>query len=401
MAIIADAEGIVRGKFTIPANIPAGAKTVAFMGRGGSNGSATFVGQGNLQTTTLRTVTTITSKFYDPLAQTFSLDEDVQFAGADFWFTAKGVTGVTVQLRETQTGFPTRTILAQKIVPAANIVVTGGGHTRVLFDSPVHLTAGVEYALVILCDDADAAMAVAELNKFDSTNQQWVTAQAYQVGTLLSSSNASTWTAHQEKDLAFRLLAANFTGAEREIPLGEVAVAGATDMMLLSLAETPSAKTRVEYAMTLPGGESLTVSEGAPVRLNAPVSGQVAVTAKLSGTDAASPVLWPGSQFVAGAVETTADYVTRAVPAIGGNRAVLIFDAEIPSGASVTPSLRQDQGEFAPMAADGVTQGDDGVVEYRYKMEGIAADTVQVKLVLSGTVINRPMVGNIRVLVVS
>lgn len=41
------------------------------------------------------------------------------------------------------------------------------------------------------------------------------------------------------------------------------------------------------------------------------------------------------------------------------------------------------------------------MVEYHYKMENIVADTVQVKLVLSGTVINRPMVGNIRVLVVS
>ena len=35
------------------------------------------------------------------------------------------------------------------------MVVTGGGHTRVLFDAPVALSANVEYALVVLCDDVD------------------------------------------------------------------------------------------------------------------------------------------------------------------------------------------------------------------------------------------------------
>ena len=400
MTLTANTQGAITGKFTIPQGIPAGAKTVEFVGKGGSKAKANFIGQGNITSQTLRQINVVTSYFVDPLAQTFALDEDTQLVGADFWFTAKGEGGVTLQLRETSTGFPTRTILAQKAVPAASLVVTGGGHTRILFDSPVGVTAGVEYALVVLCDDAVTSLAVAELGKFDATNQQWVTAQPYNVGTLLSSSNASTWTAHQDKDMAFRLLAANFSGLTRDVPLGEVAVDGATDVMLLSLAETPSAKTRVEYAMTLPGGESLTVSEGQPVRLSAPITGQVEVKARLTGTAAASPVLWPGSQLVAGAVLTTADYVTRAVPAIGGSRAILIFDAEIPSGASVIPHLRKDQGAFTAMVADGVTQGDDGVVEYRYKTEGITADTVQVKLALSGTVINRPRVSNIRVLVV-
>ncbi len=398
--VTADASGVAKGAFTIPAKVPAGAKSVTFTGQGGSTGSATFVGQGNLQTTTLRSVTTITSSFYDPVAQTFALEENLQLGGIDLWFTAKGEDGVTVQLRETANGYPSRVVLAQKFIPAADVVASGGGHTRVLFDAPVGIVAGVEYAFVVLCDDPVTSIAVAELGEFDAGNQQHVTAQPYTVGVLFSSSNASTWTAHQDKDATFRLLAADFSVQSGEIDLGTASVTNATDIMLLSLAETPSASTRVEYAMTLPGGEELVVSEGQPIRLNVAVSGQVGVKARLKGTAKAGPLLWPGSQLVAGEAAMTADYVTRAVPAVGGAKAVLIYEASIPSGASVTPLLRKDQGEFAAMTPDGSTPSDDGFVEYRFIANGITADAIQVKLTLAGTAANRPTVGNIRVLVV-
>lgn len=52
---------------------------------------------------------------------------------------------------------------------------------------------------------------MAELGKYDAVHERWVTSQPYQVGVLLSSSNASTWTPHQDRDLTFRLLGARFT----------------------------------------------------------------------------------------------------------------------------------------------------------------------------------------------
>lgn len=108
---------------------------------------------------------------------------------------------------------------------------------------------------MVLCDDAETALSVAELGKFDATAQQWVVSQPYQVGVLLSSSNASTWTAHQDRDLTFRLLEASFSGASSQQELGSVSIAGATDLLLLSLSETPNADTRVEYDMALPAGK--------------------------------------------------------------------------------------------------------------------------------------------------
>ena len=212
----ANSDGALSGSFTIPTGIPAGAKTVIFSGaEGGSVGSAQFIGQGNLTVQEMRQVNTVTATHIDPLAQTFVLNADTQMCGVDLWFTAKGGE-VRVQLREVSNGVPTRTILAEASVLPSQIVTTGQP-TRINFPVLVQLVAGTEYAVVVLCNDAETALAIAEMGKFDSNSQRWVTAQPYTVGVLLSSSNASTWTAHQDRDLAFRLLAANFSTGNLDV----------------------------------------------------------------------------------------------------------------------------------------------------------------------------------------
>lgn len=395
----ADGNGTLDGSFRIPANVPSGAKAVTFTGKGGSRASAVFVGQGQLTVNTLRQVNTITTIWVDPLAQTFVLDKATQLAGVDLWFTAKGG-DARLQIRDVANGVPTRTVLAEALIPASSIVVSGGGHTRVLLPSPLSLAAGTEYAFVVLCDDAETALSVAELGKFDATAQQWVVSQPYQVGVLLSSSNASTWTAHQDRDLTFRLLEASFSGASSQQELGAVSVAGATDLLLLSLSETPNADTRVEYDMALPGGETLTVADGQPLRLAAPATGQIRVKARLAGTPTASPVLWPGTQLISGAVGAAADYATRSIPARGATKAVLVYDAVIPSGATVTPQFRKDSGEWEPLTADGTTNQGDGLVEYRFKAALSNVSEVKVRLTLTGTSTARPRVSNIRLMAV-
>lgn len=396
MTINADSTGKVSGKFTIPANIPAGSKAVSFTGAGGSHGEAVFVGQGSLTTQTLRQVTSVTQWYYDPLAQTFTLEKVTQLAGVDLWFTAKS-TEVRVQIREVASGVPSRVVLTEAVLSPENIVVTGGGHTRVLFPAPVFLSANVEYAVVILCDDAIAKVSVAELGKFDKVLQKWVSSQPYSVGVLLSSSNASTWTAHQDRDLTFRLLEAVFNTGAKTVNLGKVTLTGATDILLYALAEIPSAQARVEYEMAL-GTQTVTVAEGQPLCLDTPYTGDVTVQAKLTGDAAASPVLYPGTQVLSGAVSLTADYCTRSIVATNATKAVLVYDAIIPSGATVTPQIQVDGGEWASMTADGTTQQGDGVVEYRYRTTLSSNNLVKVKLTLTGTSQNRPLVANIRLM---
>ena len=238
----ADGNGTLDGSFHIPAKVPSGAKAVTFTGKGGSRASAVFVGQGQLTVNTLRQVNTITTIWVDPLAQTFVLDKATQLAGVDLWFTAKGG-DARLQIRRRGQRRTSRTVLTEAHIPASSIVVSGGGHTRVLLPSPLSLAAGTEYAFVVLCDDAETALSVAELGKFDATAQQWVVSQPYQVGVLLSSSNASTWTAHQDRDLTFRLLEASFSGASSQQELARYPSPGPPTAASFP-SETPNADTR-------------------------------------------------------------------------------------------------------------------------------------------------------------
>lgn len=399
MTLTANEHGEIRGKFRIPPDVPSGAKAVVFTGRGGSSASASFVGQGQMTVQNIVQAQTITRYWTDPLAQTFALSSAAQICGVDLYFTARGDSPVRVQLRDTDNGYPGKAVLAEARLEPADIVVTGGGHTRVLFAAPVSLATDTEYAVVVMCDDAVTALAVAELGQFDAVRQYYVAGQPYQVGVLFSSSNASAWTAHQKKDLAFRLLAADFTASTAEVKLGSVTVEGATDLMVLALEDLPRADTRVEYELTLPGGAVQRVAAGQPVRLAAAQTGGVAVTAALSGiAGGASPVLHPGTQVLSGTVRASAVYQPRAVPAVNATRAVLVYEALVPSGAAITPEIKTDSGDWIAMLAGGTAQQGDGWVEFRFTAELSAAVEVRYRLTLTGTTLARPQVRNLKFL---
>lgn len=399
MTLTANEHGEIRGKFRIPPDVPSGAKAVVFTGRGGSSASASFVGQGQMTVQNIVQAQTITRYWTDPLAQTFALSSAAQICGVDLYFTARGDSPVRVQLRDTDNGYPGKAVLAEARLEPADIVVTGGGHTRVLFAAPVSLATDTEYAVVVMCDDAVTALAVAELGQFDAVRQYYVAGQPYQVGVLFSSSNASAWTAHQKKDLAFRLLAADFTASTTEVKLGSVTVEDATDLMVLALEDLPRADTRVEYELTLPGGVVQRVAAGQPVRLAAAQTGGVAVTAALSGTaGGASPVLHPGTQVLSGTVRASAVYQPRAVPAVNATRAVLVYEALVPSGAAITPETKADSGDWIAMLAGGTAQQGDGWVEFRFTAELSAAVEVRYRLTLTGTTLARPQLRNLKFL---
>ena len=397
MALQANSAGVLSGKFTIPANITAGSKRIVALGEGGSRGEAIFVGQGALLT---QTWAVAVRNNVDPLAQTFSLDHSLQIGGVDLWFTARGTSPVVVQIRETTAGLPNQTILAEaKILPAA--IVLGGASTRIVFPAPVMLNGGQEYALVALCDDAISALSMAELGKWDVTASRWVTSQPYQVGVLLSSSNAKTWTPHQDRDMTFNLLHNHYTETERLIPLGSVAVTNVTDLIVLAYADQPSAQAFAAYRLGLPDGTQLTVADNQSVRLQSAITGTVSVTAVLKGTADVSPVLYPGSQLVSGIVSNTADYISRAIPAGSNARVRVIFDALIPAGAAVTvDAAGVDPGDpWQAVAHLSAKALDNGWREMTHELASISEAMLRVRLSLSGNTAARPRVRNLRVIV--
>lgn len=400
MTVQANAAGVVTGKFTIPANVPAGSKRIQFQGGGGSRAEATFIGQGTITDEVRRVANNQVWTFWDPLAQTFTIEDTVQIAALDLWFSDVGTSNVVIQIRETSVGFPTRTVVAETRLTPAQINTTS--HTRATFAAPVPLLANTEYAIVVLCDDAVAAVRVAELGKWDANSNRWVTSQPYQVGVMLSSANASTWTAHQDRDLTFRLHKAVFTQGEKTVPLGSVAVTAATDLVLLASEELPSSDTRIEYSLGLPDGQTVTVSNQQPVRLAAAITGNVSVSAKMVGSANASPVLFPGAQLVVGQVAAAGTYVSRAIKAGSNVRVKVIFDAIIPGGATVVVSYKGvDAGDaWTAVPFVGSSAVDDGFQEITHEITGVNETMVQIKLELTGTTAARPRVKNLRFMTV-
>ncbi|QJY32219.1 DUF4815 domain-containing protein [Diaphorobacter sp. JS3050] len=398
----ANASGLLTGSFQIPQAIPAGAKLVEFVGAGGSYGSATYVGRGQIVTETRRRILTTVVRRWDPLAQTFTLPERRTIGGLELWFTTKGgAAPVIVQIRETQVGLPTTTVLTEGRLAAADIK-TDGNPTRITLD-PVALEANREYAIVVLTDDANHAVSVAELGKYDPRTG-WVTAQPYQIGVLLSSSNGITWTPHQTQDLTFRLLGCRFSQTSKTVSLGQYTVTNLSDVMALAGVERPAAGTDVQFLATDAQGRIYTLSEDQGLALSEKLSGNLAVSAKLTGTETASPILYPGTQLVFGTLEAAGDYLSRAIPAAATFNVSVTFDALTPGTSSVSVQAESGTpGSFQALSLSSGVEVGNGWVERTYKatsLVGVGADrTTRVKLALSGNPQHRPFVRNLRVIV--
>ncbi|WP_281559426.1 hypothetical protein [Thalassomonas sp. RHCl1] len=394
----ADSNGVVRGSFTVPSGVPSGTKSVTFSGDGGSFGEASYTGSGRIQVATMRRVRTINTwrQRWDPLAQTFTLPQSRHIAGVDLWFTTLGEDTVRVQIRETATGLPNQEVLAEATLTKDDILLNGQS-TRFEF-APVFLNADQEYAIVVLTDDADYEVSVAELGKYDK-EEGWVTSQPYQVGVLLSSSNASTWTPHQSMDLTFRLLAAKFDETSMVLPLGEMEVADMSNWLPLGTVERPGTETDLRFEFT-PQGENqpvYTCQEGEPVNLSANFTGKLDVQARLTGTETLSPVLYPGVQAASGTLAQTADYITRAITCGANKKVTVVFESFVPGLASVDV-FAELNGEWQQMTVNSASAVGDEWQSLKFIFDDVTSDTVRVKLVLTGSAQDRPRVRDLRVM---
>lgn len=403
MTTTADNYGVAEGSLTIPEGIPAGTVLVKVIGNQGSVGTTTYTASGTITTESRRIVTTVQCR-YDPLAETFTLTQGRHVAGIDLWFKNKGNSRVLLQIRETTVGFPNQNVIAQGTVLPADIKIDGTP-TGILFGDamsrcPIWLEANVEYAVVILTDDPNTSVAVAELGKFDSVHNTWVTSQAYQTGVLLSSSNASTWTAHQELDLTFRLLACKFTETEHIINFGTVLADQNTDILTLANVERVTSNTDCEFIYTDSDGNTNTLTEDMPVALKERMNGEVSVKAKIKGTSTASPVIYQGVQTVLGTIDEEADYVTRAITAGTNVKVTVTYESLTPGNANIKAYVQNPDSTWTLVALQSGSPVGDSWEERIHVIENFSASSTRVKLVLSGNVLYRPKLRNLRVIVV-
>ncbi|WP_425086988.1 DUF4815 domain-containing protein [Stappia sp.] len=362
-ALVADANGEVTGTIAVAAETyPAGRKLVRAVGASGTTASAVFVGQGRIDITVMRQVTNVTrwsdppvwipqedastqnleGGSVDPLAQTFILPGGAgrHLASVTVTFCAVGdaANPCLLEIRTVAQGLPTAEILTQAFVEMSAVVI-GQPHTIVL-PEPVWLPAGREVCFVLKSDDDAHAISSAAVGDFDAARQERVAAQPYSVGVMLSSSNARTWTPHQDEDLTFALAAARFAPSVKTVPLGTVNLVDCTDLVIRAAVDLPTAACRVVFEIVRPGGEVLRMVPDQVVELTERLTETVTVRAVLTGTETASPTLFPGAQLIAGSLRDTATYVSRAFIVDGATRLPVWLKANLPSGSTVMVELQ-------------------------------------------------------------
>ncbi|QTS88872.1 DUF4815 domain-containing protein [Ectopseudomonas khazarica] len=438
----ANGQGVVNGAFHIPEGVTSGRKTVFFVGEGGSRGEAEYYGEGTREIEEKQQVTTESPEYVisfsdptqtttptvyppglgpenfastqawvtrlkiyemqngtcilDPLAQTLRVDKLCQVESVDLMLTTLGADGkdILVQLRTTASGMPSTAVLAEaRITPQAT------GVLNVTFDMPALLWPGLEYAIVVLTDSNEHELAIATLGAYDQDGGAWVSAQPYQIGVLLSSANAVTWTAHQDRDLWFRLNVAQYTATQRTIDLGTLDVEDVTDCVFIAGGVSPSPEATVDYSLTLPDGSVLPAADLQAIQFPAPVTGEIAVSAHLRASEGVSGILRGPTQLALGVLQPGGTYVSRAIPAGANVRLRVVFDAVLPAGSNVAAEYQVDAGAWQACDAPTAKALGNGALELSSVTAGITGAVVRVRLTLTGTPAARPRVRDLRVIV--
>lgn len=158
----------------------------------------------------------------DPVAQTFMIGNEptgIFLSSVDIFFQGQDDNlPVELSIVSVENGIPTQnTIPFSRVIKNPNEVnvdaTTAQAATTFRFDTPIYLEPDIEYAVVLISNSARYRVWYAEpgqLNKVAAGNNAELITKNVNLGVLLKSQNASTWTPDQNKDLKFKLKRADF-----------------------------------------------------------------------------------------------------------------------------------------------------------------------------------------------
>ncbi len=206
-----------------------------------SSAETTFTSQGTKVTTSRIT-------YYDPLAQTFTVNDEngIIPSSVDIYFASKSDSiPVTLQIREVSFGTPggpdkivgnlEKVLLPDQVSTSTNGTVA----TNFKFDSLTRLEGGKEYAMVLLSDSDDYTVWIARMGEVEIKTrdlpeiQKVIINSQPSMGVLFKSQNGTTWTASQEEDLKFTLKKCKFitTGGTARFYNSKVATDSAENLL--------------------------------------------------------------------------------------------------------------------------------------------------------------------------
>ena len=374
---VADNTGRIDVTFNVPENQISGTKEISVKGLDSNvEGSTNFTA-----TPMTATVTTITTRFWqwewirrgDPVAQSFSFDEDTVIDSVKVWFETAPTTDTIFQICELTAGLPDASkILAVVEVPVGNIV-SGSPYTFELGDK-ITCVAGKSYAFIVGCDDSVGEVRVARLGERTLNTGIWLTSQADTVGVFFNSSNGMTWSPIQEEDMMFEIYSTTFEN-EREFVFNSVNVENMTDIMIFTEEEVREG-TSLTYSVTLDNTNPLRVYEVDPskqYRLGLTYTGPVTIKAKMVSNGKYSPALNPNAQLVVGTTDIVSTYTSKAFEFDPNDQKIIAYlDILKESGTSYSIQCQIKQGnvwDWVDMVVvDGKELGD-GWREEKYELD--------------------------------
>lgn len=279
--IRADAKGHAKGSFVIPANQPQGNHSIILQnkveGEPTDKASAVYVSASvNRTIKDIINTTFITAELVDPLGESFRLRGDRVVTGVKLYFSKKSANiPVQVQIRPlADGGLPSSTIIGEKTLDADEIKISDDGSvaTTFGFDNPVLCESGKDYAFVVTSNSNDYEVYYAKVGKRKlGTDNSVLVANPYE-GVMFSSANAISWTVHQDSDLKFDLLGAQFREGDSTIlfdpwVVGNNAKNEKRDIGVLqvpTMTDAEKATIRMEYRVVLESDSPTATIEGAP-----------------------------------------------------------------------------------------------------------------------------------------
>lgn len=343
----ADKNGKAVGHFTVPANTLCGTRELKVFAANtpSLNGSANYTANGRLRVTT-RTVFTqsTTVKATDPLAQSFQFDMDQYLTGVGIYFLDKDtIEPITVQVRNMVNGYPGTTVYAEKIIYPSDITIstTAAVETKVEFDDPIYCNAGEQYCFTVLSNSDIDSVWMAETTKTDIASKTQIAKNPYLNGTLFSSSNALTWTAHQSSDLKFNLYGAKFSNKGNVVfkPIENVNF----DRLMVMSEESIPAGCSISWQYQVNGGDWLPI-ESYDDRELSDVANTVLVRASITANSYTSPAIALDSLVLVGFEnKNSGTYISKNVAVTNGyNHAKIVVDLHIPANTNVNVYFATD-----------------------------------------------------------
>ena len=244
--------------------------------------------------------------YLDPLAQSFNVGQfgiddspqvpegidSVFIKSLDLYFKGKdSAKPVSVQIVEVLNGYPySAKIIKNGVVSLessqVNISDDASSVTTFTFPSAVHLETNREYAFIVRSTSPDYTIWMSELGGEDISSGERIDKDPY-LGVAFRSSNASTWTPVQTRDIKFTLNAHTFLAAGESTRTKTVGPAGTltgafetipknTPFTVSSIQFSPAQilppKTEINYTLSIGGNSYSLTPDGAHLYLPSAVT---------------------------------------------------------------------------------------------------------------------------------